>query len=90
MKRLKLAIFSAAAASLLITGPLMMNAAMAAPQSKCPVMGLKTDKDVFVDYQGKRIYFCCTSCVEEFKANPSKYMEKLQKDGVVLEDAPKK
>ena len=34
------------------------------PQTACPVMGLKIDKDIYVDYGGKRIYFCCQACVE--------------------------
>ncbi|MBI3313326.1 MAG: YHS domain-containing protein [Candidatus Omnitrophica bacterium] len=28
----------------------------------------------FVDYRGKRYYFCCKSCVKKFKKNPEKYL----------------
>jgi YHS domain-containing protein len=58
-------------------------------QTMCPVMGGEVDKNVFVDYKGKRVYFCCTSCVEEFNKNPEKYMNKMRKEGVILEKSPK-
>jgi len=57
-------------------------------QKMCPVVGGMVNKNIYTDYQGKRIYFCCPPCIPEFKKNPEKYMKKLEKDGVVLEDAP--
>jgi YHS domain-containing protein len=57
-------------------------------QTICPVMGDPIDKKFFVDYKGYRIYFCCSSCPEEFKKNPEKYMKKLRDSGVTLEKAP--
>ena len=62
---------------------------MAEPnQMNCPVMGGKINKEMYADYQGKRVYFCCSGCVEAFKKDPEKYMEKMEKQGVVLENAP--
>ena len=58
------------------------------PQTTCPVMGGKIDKNVYADYQGKRIYFCCSGCPADFKKDPDKYMKKLEEQGVVLEKAP--
>ena len=58
------------------------------PQTTCPVMGGKIDKNVYTDYQGKRIYFCCSGCPDDFKKDPDKYMKKLEEQGVVLEKAP--
>jgi len=58
-------------------------------QTTCPVMGGAIQKETFVDYNGKRIYFCCTPCVEEFNKNPEKYLDKLEKEGVKLEEAPR-
>jgi YHS domain-containing protein len=58
-------------------------------QTKCPVMGGEINKSFYVDYQGKRIYFCCPSCKEDFLSDPEKYMKKLKDEGIVLEDAPK-
>ena len=58
------------------------------PQAICPVMGNPIDKQIHVDYQGKRVYFCCADCPGIFKNDPDKYMEKMKAEGVVLEDAP--
>ena len=55
------------------------------PQTVCPVMGGKIDKNVSVDYQGQRIYFCCPSCKETFMKEPEKYMKKFADDGILLE-----
>ncbi|MEW6356261.1 MAG: YHS domain-containing protein [Planctomycetota bacterium] len=55
------------------------------PQTKCPVMGGDINKEVYVDFQGQRIYFCCGACPDKFKADPEKYMEKFEKEGVLLE-----
>lgn len=57
-------------------------------QIKCPVLGNPVNKNIYTDYKGKRIYFCCPPCIQEFKKNPEKYMKQFEKEGVVLEDAP--
>ncbi len=57
-------------------------------QTKCPVLGNPVSKKVYTDYNGKRIYFCCPPCINNFKKNPEKYMKQFEKEGVVLEDAP--
>ena len=62
--------------------------AMAGPQTTCPVMGNPIDKKYYVDYQGKRVYFCCPSCPAKFKGDPEKYIKVMKDQGVVLEDAP--
>jgi YHS domain-containing protein len=47
-------------------------------QTTCPVMeGNPIDKNVFVIYKGKKVYFCCESCKAEFEKNPEKYISKL-------------
>lgn len=46
-------------------------------QTTCPVMGGKINKDIYTDYQGKRVYFCCAACKPEFEKNPKKYIGKL-------------
>ena len=46
---------------------------------KCAVQGYKIDiaqatKDkMFADYKGRRYFFCCNGCPQEFKANPAKF-----------------
>jgi YHS domain-containing protein len=47
-------------------------------QTTCPVMvGNPIDKNVFVMYQGKKVYFCCPECKAKFNADPEKYLDKL-------------
>ena len=57
------------------------------PQTICPVMGGKIDKNLYVDADGKRIYACCAGCVEKIKANPQKYIKQLEDQGITLEKA---
>jgi len=59
------------------------------PQTACPVSGKPINKDVFVDYQGQRIYFCCPACPAEFRKDPEKYFAKFEKEGIELENVQK-
>lgn len=64
-------------------------AVAAKPQTTCPVMaGNAINKKYFVDYNGKRIYFCCGACPKLFTKDPGKYMKVLEEAGITLEDAP--
>lgn len=49
----------------------------AVEQTVCPVTGDPIDKNVSIDYQGKKVYFCCPACIAPFKADPNKYAAKL-------------
>ncbi|MHC4618893.1 MAG: YHS domain-containing protein [Planctomycetota bacterium] len=49
----------------------------AAEQTTCPVMGAAINEDIFTEYKGKKVYFCCPGCEEKFKADPEKYVAKL-------------
>ncbi len=45
----------------------------------CPIMeGERTKEKFFVDHQGKRVYFCCRSCIKKFNKNPQKYLKNLK------------
>ena len=57
-------------------------------QENCPVMGNKINKDIYTDYQGKRVYFCCTECKDTFSKDPEKYLKKMNDAGVKLETVP--
>ena len=59
-------------------------------QTTCPVMGGKIDKEIYLDYQGQRIYFCCESCKKSFSEDPEKYMQKIADDKIPLESVQKK
>ena len=53
------------------------QATQLAEQTTCPVMGGPINKAIFVEYQGKKVYFCCNGCPATFMANPEKYISKL-------------
>ncbi|MFH1943864.1 MAG: YHS domain-containing protein [bacterium] len=55
-------------------------------QEKCPVMGSPVNKEVYTDYNGKRVYFCCAGCDKKFRQDPEKYMKQMKEKGVVLEN----
>jgi YHS domain-containing protein len=57
-------------------------------QTVCPVLNGKINKDVYTDYKGKRVYFCCAGCVEPFKKNPEQYLKKMEGQGVTPEKTP--
>ena len=46
-------------------------------QKFCPVMGQPIDPDIYVDRDGRRVYFCCQACVATFKKDPETYLKKL-------------
>lgn len=52
-------------------------------------MGGKINKNLYVDYQGKRIYVCCGMCIGKVKADPPKYIKELEAKGIVLEEIVK-
>lgn len=58
------------------------------PQKMCPIMGGEIDKSAYVDYEGKRVYFCCTGCKATFMEKPDKYIEDMESKGIVLEKVP--
>lgn len=46
----------------------------------CPVTGEKIVEKMKAtyEYQGKVYNFCCPVCIDEFKKNPEKYINKLE------------
>ena len=57
-------------------------------QENCPIMGGPINKESFVDYNGKRVYFCCSGCDTKFLEDPDTHLKKMKEEGVVLADAP--
>lgn len=74
---------------LILLVPLYLFAADSETQEKtifvgnkfCPVSGEKIDEASYVtyEYKGKVYRFCCPGCIEEFKKEPEKYIEKMEK-----------
>lgn len=46
-------------------------------QKTCPIMGNPIDKNIYVEYKGKKVYFCCAGCRAKFEQEPEKYLSKL-------------
>jgi YHS domain-containing protein len=46
-------------------------------QKTCPVMGGVINKNIFVEYKDKKVYFCCAGCETKFNNEPEKYLAKL-------------
>ena len=47
-------------------------------QTKCPILPNNAiDKNVFVEYKGKKVYFCCEACKAQFNKDPEKYIKDL-------------
>jgi YHS domain-containing protein len=46
-------------------------------QKICPVMEGAINKNIFTEYKGKKVYFCCAGCKEKFEKEPEKYIAKL-------------
>lgn len=86
MKGIKLLIFTAVLA-LFLAGP-VLAADAPKPQTTCPVLGGNVNKEIYADYKGQRVYFCCKGCDEEFKKDPEKYLQKMKEQGVQPEKTP--
>lgn len=65
---------------LLVSLAVIITPVMMADSSTCPVSGEKVGEmgpPVTIDYQGKKVAFCCDSCVSKFQKDPAKYQAKL-------------
>jgi Cu(I)/Ag(I) efflux system membrane fusion protein len=49
----------------------------ATQQQTCPVLGGPIDPNIFVEYKGKKVFFCCKGCDQKFQEDPEKYLDKL-------------
>ncbi|MGB9605558.1 MAG: YHS domain-containing protein, partial [Bryobacteraceae bacterium] len=62
------------------TGPFIQigGAPASRPTARDPVCGMLVDpacSSVQFDYQGVTYQFCCTHCLEKFRAAPESYLE---------------
>ncbi|CAN5853492.1 hypothetical protein BH11PLA1_BH11PLA1_12440 [soil metagenome] len=58
--------------------------AAAPAQVYCPVTTEeKIDREIFAEYKGGRVYFCCERCRKKFEREPEKYAEHLVHDAAV-------
>ncbi len=48
-------------------------------QKYCPIMtGMEINRDLYVDHDGERVYFCCAGCIGAFQADPETHMATLR------------
>ena len=52
-------------------------AALPKVQVTCPVSGKPVNTDVYVERDGRKIYFFCKDCVVKFEKDPAKYEARL-------------
>jgi YHS domain-containing protein len=57
-------------------------------QELCPVLGDKVDRSVYMDHEGRRVYFCCSACIARFTEAPARYMKEMEAKGISLERTP--
>jgi len=88
MRKTKLAALSFTLTLVVLAAFTLQAAAQAKAQATCPVLGGNINKDVYVDYKGQRVYFCCAACIPEFQKDPEKYLEKLKAQGITPEKSP--
>ena len=53
------------------------KAAETIEQTTCPVMAGAINKEIYTEYKGKKVYFCCPGCKEKFEKAPEQYIAKL-------------
>lgn len=58
-------------------------------QTMCPVMNAPVNKEMFVEYKGRRIYVCCPPCIDTIQADPARYAAIAAGDDPDAADAPK-
>lgn len=44
---------------------------------KCPLMGDDTNPKYRLEYEGQYVYFCCSGCIDMFKADPKAAIAKM-------------
>ncbi|MDO8602656.1 MAG: YHS domain-containing protein [Candidatus Omnitrophota bacterium] len=58
------------------------NAVVDAGNKVCPVLGESIDETTkaIYEYEGKIYNFCCAGCIEPFKKEPQKYIDKVNQE----------
>lgn len=51
-------------------------------QTLCPVMGNAVNNEIYSDYDGQRVFFCCEGCRAPFEKEPEKYLKKMKEMGI--------
>jgi YHS domain-containing protein len=47
-------------------------------QTTCPVSGEELEeKKIYLDFEGRRVYFCCEKCPVKFEEDPQSFLSKM-------------
>lgn len=65
-----------------VATPVVTKKAQDAGNKICPISGEKIDEKMkeTYEYEGKVYNFCCSSCIEDFKKDPQKYIKKVEEE----------
>jgi len=58
-------------------------------QKVCPIRKEAIDPDVFIEYQGQKVYFCCPGCDKKFLKDAELYFGQMKERGEVAENIQK-
>jgi P-type Cu+ transporter len=61
------------------------------PPARDPVCGMNVNPATArhtYEHAGKKYYFCCAGCIEQFKADPPKYLDQKRPSGLITLGAP--
>lgn len=47
-------------------------------QTTCPIMGHPIDTKAFTEYNGQKVYFCCSDCIAKFNKDPERYLTAMK------------
>ncbi|HSA30735.1 MAG TPA: hypothetical protein P5160_02935 [Candidatus Omnitrophota bacterium] len=60
--------------------PVVTKEAVNAGNKICPVMGGKVDGKTAQEFEGRIYNLCCPGCIEEFKKDPRKYIQRVNEE----------
>jgi len=71
----------AASASSAVKTKAEISKSVNAGNTICPVTGQKIEEKTKAtyEYNGKEYNFCCSMCIDKFKSDPQKYIDKIEK-----------
>jgi YHS domain-containing protein len=55
-------------------------------QKVCPIQKKAIDPEVFIEYQGQKVYFCCPGCDNKFLEDTEIYFGQMKERGEVAEN----
>jgi YHS domain-containing protein len=73
-------LFTAAASVAVIAATSTDEAKKPVTNKLCPVSGGPSSADYRAEYKGQYVYVCCKGCLDEFKADPEKFVAKMSKE----------